>query len=207
MGLLNDVMSSADCSEFTSYMQSIYFAHKRKIKSITPREYVEFAEKEYRTLYRDNKWSAVKTDPDSSFYSGDIDQGRGDGGRGRGRGRGGRGNNRWAKCECHNCGKMGHISLLCWLPGGGAHKSGSDQGIGGSSNDTTATFPGTDGDALTRPPRYNEPRHKKLANGEDVVWCSKCSKWIDHFTAGHPASSTNAVESAGATPAGDASNE
>ena len=88
-----------------------------------------------------------------------------------------------------------------------ARSSGSDQGAGGSGNDAATTFPGTDGDALTRPPWYNEPRHKNLASGEEVVWCSKCSKWTDHFTASHPASSTNATESAGATPAGGASNE
>ena len=102
---------------------------------------------------------------------------------------------------------MGHITRLCWLPGGGAHKSGSDQGTGGGGNDTATTFPGTDGDALTRSPRYNEPRHRKLANGDEVVWCSKCSKWTDHFTAGHPTSNTNATENAGATPAGDGSSE
>ena len=30
MGLLNDVMVSADCDEFTGYMTSIYFASKRE---------------------------------------------------------------------------------------------------------------------------------------------------------------------------------
>jgi len=73
MGMLNDVMSSADSKVFSEYMQSIYFAHKRKIKTVTPREYIEFAEKEHRTLYRDNTWSTVKTVPDSSFYTGDAD--------------------------------------------------------------------------------------------------------------------------------------
>jgi len=29
MGLLNDVMSSADCFEFTGYVKTIYFALKR----------------------------------------------------------------------------------------------------------------------------------------------------------------------------------
>ena len=70
-------------------MQSIYFAHKRKIKEITPRDYVEYAEKKYRTLYRDNKWTSVKTDPGSTFY---VDEGKrpeGGGGRGRGGCRGG----------------------------------------------------------------------------------------------------------------------
>ena len=50
LGLLNDFMISADSQVFLEYMQSIYFSHKQKIKVITPREYVEFAEKEYITL-------------------------------------------------------------------------------------------------------------------------------------------------------------
>ena len=141
---------------------------------MSPRDYVEYVEKEYRTLYRDNKWTAVTTDPGSAFYVEEDTKPEGgrECGRGEGRGRGGgRGHNRWAKCEYHNCGKLGHISRLCWLPGGGAHKSSSDSGTGGSDDyTTTPTFPGTDGDALTRSPRKNEPRHKVLSNGEKVVW-------------------------------------
>jgi len=158
--LLNDVMTSDDSKVFSEYMQSIYFAHTRTIKEVSPRDYVEYAEKEYRTLYCDNKWTAVKTDPGSAFYveedtkpEGGRGRGRGrGGGRGRGRG-GGRENNRWDKCKCHNCGKLGHISRLCWLPGGGAHKSSSDSGTGGGDNyTTTPTFPSTDRNSLTRPP-------------------------------------------------------
>ena len=83
---------------------------------------------------------------------------------------------------------------------GGAHKSGSERGTGGSGNGAANIFPGTDGNAFTRPPRNNEPRHKVLSGGEEVVWCSKCSKWTDHYTAGHP-------EIPGAIPAEDESNE
>ena len=39
-----------------------------------------------------------------------------------------------------------------------------------------------------------------LSNGEELVWCSNCSKWTDHYTAGHPTSDTN---NAGATPVGE----
>ena len=183
LGLLNDVMTSAESKVFCEYMQSIYFAHKRKIKEITPREYVEFAEKEYRSLYRDNKWNAVKIDPESSFYTGDREPrgGRGNGGRG-GRGNGGRGHNRWEKCECHNCGKLGHIKRNCWLPGGGASKESGEDADGSSEGNT---LPGANSDAISRPPRGGEPRFKRLQNGDEVVWCGSCSKWGNHLTSGH----------------------
>ena len=129
-----------------------------------------------------------------------MDKGRGDGGRGRGRGRSGRGNNRWAKCECHNCGKLGHIERHCWLPGGGAYKP-RDSGDGGGGASEGDSFPGTDGDAISRPPRGNEPRHKKLTNGDEVVWCSTCSLWTNHFTSGHPAASESVTDGDSAAPA------
>ena len=178
LGLLNDVMTSAESKVFCEYMQSIYFAHKRKIKEITPREYVEFAEKEYRTLYRDNKWNAVKTDPESSFYTGDKEP---RGSRG-GRGNGGRGRNRWEKCVCHNCEKLGHIKRNCWLPGGGAYKDSGDDADASSEGNT---LPGANSDAISRPPRSGEPRFKTLQNGTEVVWCGSCSKWGNHLTSGH----------------------
>lgn len=169
---------------------------------VTPREYAEFAEKEYRNLYHDNKWSAVKTDPDSSFYSGDGDRGgsRGDGGRGRGRGHGGRGcgKNRWEKYECHNCGKLGHIERFCWLPGGGAYKSRTEDADEGGGNGDGDSFPGTNSDAISRPPRGNAHRHTKLANGDEVVWYGKCSKWKNHFKSGHMTGSNSGNDGDGA---------
>ena len=58
MELINDIMTSADCDEFTEYMKSIYFASKRKkilLASFTC--YLNTAESEYRTLYRARKWT------------------------------------------------------------------------------------------------------------------------------------------------------
>ena len=52
MGFLNDVMVSADCDEFTAYMQSIYFASKRDSSSQGNMAYLDAAEAEYRNLYR-----------------------------------------------------------------------------------------------------------------------------------------------------------
>ena len=183
-------------------MQSIYFSHKRKINVVTLREYVEFAEKDCRTLHRDNKWSAIKTDPDSSFYSGDGDRGgsRDDGGHGRGRGCGGRGRgkNRWEKCECYNCGKLGHIKRFCGLPGCGAYKSCTKDTDEGGGNTDGNSFPGTYGNAISRPPRGNKPRHKNLANGDEVVWCRTCSKWTTHFTSRHMTGSISENDDDGA---------
>ena len=51
MGLLNDVMVSADCREFVEYMQSIYFASKRNNTEQGHMEYLDSTEGEYRTLY------------------------------------------------------------------------------------------------------------------------------------------------------------
>ena len=51
MGLLNDVMVSADCKEFTSYMKSIYFASKRNSSGQGYMPYLDAAEAEYCTFY------------------------------------------------------------------------------------------------------------------------------------------------------------
>lgn len=53
MGRLNDVMTSMDCEEFTGYMKSIYFASKRERTVGGYVEYLDTAEDEYMTLYRE----------------------------------------------------------------------------------------------------------------------------------------------------------
>ena len=67
MGLLNDTMGSADCDEFSRFMNSVYFDHKRKTRIIDHREFLRLAEAEYRTLYRTGSWTASKNDPFSGF--------------------------------------------------------------------------------------------------------------------------------------------
>lgn len=49
--LLNDVMTSADSKFFSEYNRIVQFLHKRKTKVSTPRDYVEYTEKKYCTLY------------------------------------------------------------------------------------------------------------------------------------------------------------
>ena len=55
MGLLNNVMVSADCDKFTGYMTSIYFASKCENSVGGCIDYLNAAEAEYRTLYRKGK--------------------------------------------------------------------------------------------------------------------------------------------------------
>ena len=81
MGLLNDVMSSTDCSDFTSYMKSIYFASKRTGTVGDYMEYLDAAEAEYCTLYRKGKWTKASAPQDSGFI-GDGDEPGGRGNRG-----------------------------------------------------------------------------------------------------------------------------
>ena len=40
MGLLHDTMGLADCDEFSGFMNSVYFDHKRKTREITHQEYL-----------------------------------------------------------------------------------------------------------------------------------------------------------------------
>ena len=82
MGLLNDTMGSADCNEFSGFMNSMYFDHKRKTREITHQEYLCLAEAEYRTLYRAGKWTVSRNSPSSGFFAnhGRQGRGRGDGG-------------------------------------------------------------------------------------------------------------------------------
>ena len=87
MGLLNGVMTSTDCLEFTEYMKSIYFASKRTNTVGDYMAYLKCAEGEYRTLTRKGKWTKASAPQDSGFTadkSGDAQlYGCGDG-RGRG---------------------------------------------------------------------------------------------------------------------------
>jgi len=51
MGLLNDIMISADFDEFSGFVNSVYYDHKRKTRLINHSEYLRLAEAEYHTLY------------------------------------------------------------------------------------------------------------------------------------------------------------
>jgi len=51
VGMLNDIMVSADCVDFVKYTKSIYFNHKRKIKEVGALEYLWLLELEYHSLY------------------------------------------------------------------------------------------------------------------------------------------------------------
>ena len=55
INLLNDLMISAENTDFTSFMKSVYFDHKRKMKVIDSIEYLNLDEVEYHTLYCRNK--------------------------------------------------------------------------------------------------------------------------------------------------------
>ena len=50
IGLLNNIMGSADCEEFSGFMNLVYFYHKRRTRVIEYAEYLRLAEAEYRTL-------------------------------------------------------------------------------------------------------------------------------------------------------------
>ena len=92
MGLLNDIMGSADCEEFSEFMNLAYFDHKRKTRIIAHQEYLRLAESEYWTLYWSGKWTVSKNNRMSGFYAGQPSQGgggRGYSGRNSGRGNGG----------------------------------------------------------------------------------------------------------------------
>ena len=102
IGILNYIMCLAENNDFTTFMKSIYFDHKRKIRVIDCAEYLNLADAENHTLYRGKKCTASKNDPASGFFVDSNDHGNdGDehddgegrrGGRGTaGQGRGGRG--------------------------------------------------------------------------------------------------------------------
>ena len=68
VGLLNDIMLSAENTDFTSFMKSVYFDDKRKTRVIGFTEHLNLAEAEYRNIYRAGKWLASKNDPASGFF-------------------------------------------------------------------------------------------------------------------------------------------
>ena len=74
MGLLNNIMVSADCKEFSGFMNLVYFDHQRRMRMIGHQEYLMLAESEYRTLYRKQKWTASADDPGSRFFGGDSEE-------------------------------------------------------------------------------------------------------------------------------------
>lgn len=71
MGLLNDTIYSAGCEDFTAYMKAIYFNHTRKTEVMEPMKFLTIVEGGYRTLYRNVKWDASKSDPGYAFYVGE----------------------------------------------------------------------------------------------------------------------------------------
>ena len=195
MGILNDIFCSAACSDFVDYMKAIYFSHKRGTMVITPLELCALAEMEYRTAYRNGKWTASKSDPDSGFY---VDESAGYGGRGGRGGAGGRGGGRRGRGarggsggrgsrggrtfdgECHNCGKIRHYARDCYRAGGGAYE---DKPVEDSKEGED--FPGVDDRALKRPPGRHDPRTRTLPDGTVVKWCPECGSWGDHLRADH----------------------
>ena len=80
MGLLNEVMVSADCDEFTEYMKSIYFASKRESLVGGYMEYLDTAEAKYQTLYRKGKWTKKDTKLESAFVGNNNEDNEGRGG-------------------------------------------------------------------------------------------------------------------------------
>ena len=44
MGLLNDIMGSADCDDFSGFINSVYFDHKSKTRMIAHQEFLRLAE-------------------------------------------------------------------------------------------------------------------------------------------------------------------
>lgn len=96
LGLLNDIMCSADNADFTGSMQSIYYDHKRQPgQKVDFTAYLHVAESKYCTLYRRGKWGKVETTTvETGLYTpqddsaDDDNKERSEIGKGRGRGRG-----------------------------------------------------------------------------------------------------------------------
>lgn len=94
MGLLNDMMVSADCAEFVECMKSIYVAAKRNSSDNGYMEYIDIAEDEYCTLYRSGKWIKSVDTSEAGFVGND------DGYDGRTYNTGGRGGCGGRGCGC-----------------------------------------------------------------------------------------------------------
>lgn len=107
MSLLNDVMSSADCQEFTAYMQSIYLASKRDNTVGGYMEYLDSAESKYRTLYRKGKYTKATVGQESGFVSDADEADYFNSGRGRGRSR------EYSRKKCNTCGRVGLLARMC----------------------------------------------------------------------------------------------
>ena len=77
LGLLDQIITSADYDEFTKYIKRIYFTSKRNrsVPASSFTGYLNTAEPEHRTLYRARK---SKADTDSGFYAGDPRDRNGD---------------------------------------------------------------------------------------------------------------------------------
>ena len=49
-------------------MKSVNFSHNMQAKVFTYDEFLNMEDLEYRTLYKNNKWTASQHDPTSGFY-------------------------------------------------------------------------------------------------------------------------------------------
>ena len=75
IGLLNDIMTSTNCKDFTKYMKSLYFTSKRDHTVGGYMDYLDTVETKYCTLYRKNRWIKSSLNSESAF-GGEIERGR-----------------------------------------------------------------------------------------------------------------------------------
>lgn len=191
MGLLKDTFCSAECEDFTAFITSIYYKHKRKTNVINYMKYITLAKSEYRMLYQNQKWTVSKNDLSSGFYVGTpatINGITGGDGKCNDNDNDGSGKKmRRRRCNssgrkaCHNCRKLGHLEADCWSPGGVTHEG--DRVDGGKDDEDI--FPGVDPRALRRPPCDSDPISCTLLDGTTVRWFSLCGYREEYFRGEH----------------------
>jgi len=71
-GLLNDIIISADCDEFSGFMNSVYYDYTQKIRLIDHSKSLRLAKAEYCTLYRKQRRMALVSNLAFRFFVGDT---------------------------------------------------------------------------------------------------------------------------------------
>ena len=193
--LILSIFKHTTCVAFQSYVTTIENNVDLGVMHFTADDVLRVFENRYIDMLGRTEWTpkSITDNQNSGFYNNS-------GGAAKSTD-----TNSSSNIMCFNCGGLGHGVKSCEAPIYQEHidirksiifnknkkKENNKKGGGGKKKDTSNSNSSTNDNNsstqsdLTTPPKPGEPTEKTI-NGSLLFWCSKCGKWTDHKTDGHP---------------------